>query len=52
MKEVEMRRIAQLIDVTLQAPEDADVSKRVRQEVRELTAAFPLYPEPLEAASP
>jgi len=52
MKEVEMRRIAQLIDVTLQAPEDADVSKRVRQEVRELTAAFPLYQEPLEAASP
>jgi glycine hydroxymethyltransferase len=51
MKEAEMRRIAHLIDLTLQAPEDADVSKRVREEVRELTAAFPLYPEPLEAAS-
>jgi len=52
MKEAEMRRIAELIDVTLQSPEDADVSKRVRGDVRELTAAFPLYPEPLEAASP
>jgi glycine hydroxymethyltransferase len=52
MKEAEMRRIAGLIDVTLQSPEDADVSRRVRDEVRELTAAFPLYPEPLEAASP
>jgi len=52
MKEPEMRRIAELIDATLRLPEDADVSKRVREEVRELTAAFPLYPEPLEAASP
>jgi len=51
MKEAEMRRIAELIDVTLRSPEDAGVSKRVREEVRELTAAFPLYPEPLEAAS-
>jgi len=52
MKEPEMRRIAELIDVTLRSPEDGDVAKRVREEVRELTAAFPLYPEPLEAASP
>jgi len=52
MKEPEMRRIAGLIDVTLRSPEDGDVAKRVREEVRELTAAFPLYPEPLEAASP
>jgi len=51
MKEPEMRRIAELIDVTLRSPEDGDVAKRVREEVRELTAAFPLYPEPLEAAS-
>ena len=51
MKEPEMRRIAGLIDVTLRSPEDGDVAKRVREEVRELTAAFPLYPEPLEAAS-
>jgi glycine hydroxymethyltransferase len=52
MKEPEMRRIAELIDVTLKSPDDADVSKRVREEVRGLTAAFPLYPEPVEAASP
>jgi glycine hydroxymethyltransferase len=52
MKEAEMRRIAELIDTTLQTPEDAAVAERIRDEVRELTAAFPLYPEPLEAASP
>jgi len=52
MKEPEKRRIAELIDTTLQSPDDADVSRRVREEVRQLTAAFPLYPEPLEAASP
>jgi glycine hydroxymethyltransferase len=52
MKEAEMRRIAGLIDTTLQAPDDASVAERIRDEVRELTAQFPLYPEPLEAASP
>jgi glycine hydroxymethyltransferase len=52
MKESEMRRIAELIDTTLRLPEDADVAERVRDEVRELTAAFPLYPAPVEAASP
>jgi glycine hydroxymethyltransferase len=51
MKEVEMRRIAELIDTVLQTPEDTSVSERVRSEVRDLTAAFPLYPEPAEAAS-
>jgi glycine hydroxymethyltransferase len=51
MKEVEMRRIAELIDTVLQTPEDTSVSERVRGEVRDLTAAFPLYPEPVEAAS-
>jgi len=50
MKETEMRRIAELIDAALQAPDDAEVSDRVRAEVRELTAAFPLYPDPVEAA--
>jgi glycine hydroxymethyltransferase len=52
MKEPEMRRIAELIDTTLRAPEDTGVAERVRDEVRELTAAFPLYPAPVEAASP
>jgi glycine hydroxymethyltransferase len=52
MKEAEMRRIAELIDTTLRSPDDVGVAERIRDEVRELTAAFPLYPEPLEAASP
>jgi glycine hydroxymethyltransferase len=52
MKEPEMRRIAELIDTTLRSPEDMRVAERVRDEVRELTAAFPLYPAPVEAASP
>jgi glycine/serine hydroxymethyltransferase len=42
-----MRRIAELIDTTLQAPEDSNVSERVRAEVRELAGAFPLYPAPV-----
>jgi glycine/serine hydroxymethyltransferase len=44
-----MRRIAELIDETLQAPDDAEVSTRVRNQVRALTASFPLYPQPTEA---
>jgi len=52
MKEAEMRRIAELIDTTLQSPDDGGVAERIRDEVRELTAAFPLYPAPMEAASP
>jgi glycine hydroxymethyltransferase len=46
MREGEMRKIAELIDRILQAPEDQSVAEGVRAEVRELTAAFPLYPEP------
>jgi glycine hydroxymethyltransferase len=41
----EMRRIAELIDRVIGAPDDAAISDRVRGEVRELTQAFPLYPE-------
>ena len=49
MREAEMRRIAELIDGVLQAPDDESVITRVRGDVRELAAAFPLYPEPVEA---
>ncbi len=38
----EMERIAELIDQVLSQPDDATV-RQVRAEVRELTAAFPLY---------
>ncbi|HEX7121589.1 MAG TPA: serine hydroxymethyltransferase [Gemmatimonadaceae bacterium] len=44
MREAEMRRIAELIDRVLVAPEDAAVAAAVKAEVRELTTAFPLYP--------
>jgi len=48
MKEGEMRRIAELIDTALGAPDDTAVSDRVRSDVRELTSTFPLYPSPVE----
>ena len=51
MKQAEMRRIAELIDTTLGAPEDVSVTDRVRAEVRDLTSSFPLYPSPVETAS-
>jgi glycine hydroxymethyltransferase len=46
----EMRRIAELIDRVIGAPDDAVISDRVRGEVRELTQAFPLYPESASVA--
>jgi glycine hydroxymethyltransferase len=49
MKETEMRRIAELIDTALQAPDDGAVTERIRAEVRDLAAAFPLYPAPVAA---
>jgi len=44
MKEAEMTRIAELIDTVLSAPEDSALAARVREDVRTLTARFPLYP--------
>ncbi|HXD23613.1 MAG TPA: serine hydroxymethyltransferase, partial [Gemmatimonadaceae bacterium] len=41
---VQMERIASLIDEVLRAPEDAEVLRRVRGEVRVLAGEFPLYP--------
>jgi glycine hydroxymethyltransferase len=43
MGEREMQRIAELIDRVLRAPEDAGVKAAVREEVRSLAGAFPLY---------
>ena len=39
----EMTRIAALIDRVLRAPDDANLKTSIREEVRELTRAFPLY---------
>jgi len=44
MRESEMERIADLIDQVLVSAEDASVAERVREEVRTLSASFPLYP--------
>ncbi len=43
MGEAEMTRIADLIDRVLRATDDAGVKSAVRNDVRELTTAFPLY---------
>ena len=47
MKEPEMARIAELIDHVLSRPGDGGVEATVRNQVQELTAQFPLYPERL-----
>ncbi len=44
----EMRTIAGWIDAVLSAPDDMVAVGRVRSEVRELCASFPIYPEPVE----
>ena len=43
MREAHMEEIAGLIDTVLRSPEDAAVKARVRDDVRRLTKAFPLY---------
>jgi glycine hydroxymethyltransferase len=45
MREADMTRIAELIDRVAQAPDDTDVAAAVKQDVRTLTDAFPLYPD-------
>jgi glycine hydroxymethyltransferase len=42
MKEDEMKRVGQWILEVLRAPEDAAVTSRVREEVREFTKSFPV----------
>ncbi|HKQ73432.1 MAG TPA: serine hydroxymethyltransferase [Blastocatellia bacterium] len=48
MGEGEMRRIARMIADVLQSPEDESVRRRVKEEVKELTARFPLYANRLQ----
>lgn len=49
MREDEMRHIARLISEVLHDAESEDVRKKVKREVAELTARFPLYPRRLKA---
>jgi glycine hydroxymethyltransferase len=43
MKEAEMKQIGDMIASVLKAPQNADVRRKVRQEVRDLCARFPIY---------
>lgn len=45
MKEDEMRKIARWINEVLSNMDDEKIIQRVREEVKELCEAFPLYPE-------
>ncbi len=49
MKEDEMREIGAMIAAVIHDPESDDVKVRVRREVTELTAKFPMYPGRLKA---
>ncbi len=50
MGEEEMKLIARLIADVLQSPEDESVKQRVKRQVKELTARFPLYANRLQNA--
>jgi glycine hydroxymethyltransferase len=43
MREREMTQIAELIDRVLRSPDDANLKSQVREQVRTLVKAFPLY---------
>ncbi|MCB1025962.1 MAG: serine hydroxymethyltransferase, partial [Acidobacteria bacterium] len=49
MKEVEMRQIARMIAEVINDAESEDVKTKIRREVRELTAKFPMYPKRYKA---
>ena len=44
MKEAEMRQIGEMIAAVIGEPESEEVKGRVRREVAEITARFPMYP--------
>jgi glycine hydroxymethyltransferase len=48
MGPLEMSTIAAWVDDVLRAPEDAAIADGVQREVRNLCAAFPVYPQPAE----
>ncbi|CAN5471523.1 serine hydroxymethyltransferase [soil metagenome] len=48
MKEVEMRLIGEMIASVIHEPESEEVKVRVRREVAEMTARFPMYPNRLK----
>ena len=48
MKEAEMRSIGEMIASIIHEPESEEVKTRVRREVAEITAEFPMYPTRLK----
>jgi glycine/serine hydroxymethyltransferase len=48
MKESEMREIGRLIAEVIHAPQSEEVRDKVRRDVADLTARFPLYPRRLK----
>jgi len=51
MKEAEMREIGRLIAEVIHAPQSEEVRNKVKREVADLTARFPLYPKRMKAAT-
>jgi glycine hydroxymethyltransferase len=51
MKEAEMRQIGEMIASVIREPESEDVRSRVRREVADITARFPMYPTRLKERS-
>jgi len=49
MKEPEMRTIGRLIAEVIHAPESEELRNKVKREIADLTAQFPLYPRRLKA---
>ncbi|HEX6718524.1 MAG TPA: hypothetical protein VF088_15565, partial [Pyrinomonadaceae bacterium] len=47
MKESEMREIGRLIADVIHTPQSEDVRNKVKRDVADLTARFPLYPKRL-----
>jgi glycine hydroxymethyltransferase len=48
MKEDEMRRIGELIAAVIKDPESESLKEKVRREVAQITAGFPMYPNRLK----
>jgi glycine hydroxymethyltransferase len=51
MKEAEMRQIGDMIAAVIREPASDEVKSRIRHEVAELTARFPMYPTRFKARS-
>lgn len=51
MKESEMRQIGRLIAEVIHAPESEAVRDKVKRDVSDLTARFPLYPKQMKTAT-